>query len=134
MLAICCKVMKAFLIFSGQILKKTIITLQALRFMLNCLNQTYISSKSMCSLQRLFFQILSSSLQGADIHNFVSGPCLQNITCLRSIWPRGKKELGLVMLSRVAKLFRVIEGVLMADRPLQVRPGRGARNGMSSTI
>ena len=37
--------MKAFLIFSGQILKKIIITLQAMRFKLNCLNQTCISSK-----------------------------------------------------------------------------------------
>ena len=45
-----CKVMKAFLIFSEQILEKTFITRQALRFWLNCLNQTCISLKSIMHL------------------------------------------------------------------------------------
>ena len=40
-----CKVMEAFLIFSGQNLKKTTITLQALRLKLNGLNEICTSSK-----------------------------------------------------------------------------------------
>jgi hypothetical protein len=35
--------------------KKTIITLQALRFKLNCLNQTYISLKSIMQLTKTIF-------------------------------------------------------------------------------
>ncbi len=44
-----------FFKFSGQILKKTIITLQALRFKLNCLNQTCISLKSIMQLTKTIF-------------------------------------------------------------------------------
>ncbi len=47
------KAMMVFLKFSGQILKKTI-PLQALRFYLNCLNQTYISLKSIMQLTKTF--------------------------------------------------------------------------------
>ena len=50
-----CKVMKAFFIFSGQIFKKTIITLQTWRFKLKSLNQTYISSKSIMQLTKTIF-------------------------------------------------------------------------------
>ena len=50
-----CKVMRAFLIFSGQILKKTIVTLQALRLKLNSLNQTCTSSKSIMQLAKTSF-------------------------------------------------------------------------------
>ena len=47
--------LKAFLICAGPILKKTIITLQALRLKLNCLNQTSISSKSIMKLTKTIF-------------------------------------------------------------------------------
>jgi hypothetical protein len=47
--------MMDFLKFSGEISKKSIITLQALRFKLNCLNQTCISSKSIMQLTKTIF-------------------------------------------------------------------------------
>ena len=43
------------LIFSGQILKKTIITLQVLIFKLNMLNQTCISPKSIMQHTKTIF-------------------------------------------------------------------------------
>ena len=47
--------MKAFLIFLVQILKKAFIILQALRFKLNSLNQTCLSSKSIMHLTNTIF-------------------------------------------------------------------------------
>ena len=45
----------SLLIFSGQIFKKILITLQALRFKLNCHRQTCISSKSKMQLIKTIF-------------------------------------------------------------------------------
>ena len=57
------KVMKAFFTFSGQILKKTFISLQAFRFKVKRLNQTCTSSKStmqltttLCSASAIFIE------------------------------------------------------------------------------
>ncbi len=50
-----CKVMMVSLKFSDLNLKKTIITLQALRFKLNCLNQTCVSLKSILQLAKTIF-------------------------------------------------------------------------------
>ena len=49
------KVMTFFLIFSGQNLKKVVITLQALRFKQNGLSQTWISSKSIMQITETIF-------------------------------------------------------------------------------
>ena len=49
------KDMKAFLIFSGQIFKTTIITLQEMRLKLKCLNETCTSSKSIMQFTRPTF-------------------------------------------------------------------------------
>ena len=51
----CCKVMMAFLIFSGQFSKKTVITLQALILKPNLLKQTYISQESIMQLTQTLF-------------------------------------------------------------------------------
>jgi hypothetical protein len=50
--------------FSGQILKKTIITLQALRFKLNCLNQAFLYLKSIMQLSRVLIRLPSLRKEG----------------------------------------------------------------------
>ena len=47
--------MMDFLIFSGQIWKKSVINLQALRLKLKRLDQTFISSKSKIQLTKTIF-------------------------------------------------------------------------------
>ncbi len=50
-----CKVMMVFFKILPENLKNTVITLQALRFKLNCLNQTCISLKSIMQLTKTIF-------------------------------------------------------------------------------
>ena len=66
-----CKFMKAFLIFSGQIDKKTITILQALRFKLNRLHQICISSKSMMQLTKTIFPDSAIFLEKKSVENRV---------------------------------------------------------------
>ncbi len=62
--------MMGFLKFSGQILKKTIITLQALRLKLKCLNQTYLSLKSMMQLTMTISPDSASFIEKKRVENY----------------------------------------------------------------
>jgi hypothetical protein len=64
-----CKGMMGFLKFSGQILKKTIITLQVLRFMLKCLNQTCLSLKSIMQLTMTISPYSASFIEKKRVEN-----------------------------------------------------------------
>ena len=61
--------MMGFLKFSGQILKKTIITLQALRFKLKCLNQTCLSLKSIVQRIMTIFPDSASFVEKKRLEN-----------------------------------------------------------------
>ncbi len=59
--------MTVFFNFSGQNLKKTIITLQALRFKLTYLNQTCLSSKSIMQLTKTFLPDSASFIEKRNL-------------------------------------------------------------------
>ncbi len=64
-----CKVIMGFLKFSGQFLKKTIITLQVLRFKLKCLNQTCLSLKSIMQLTMTISPDSASFIEKKRVEN-----------------------------------------------------------------
>ena len=64
-----CKVMEAVLIFSLQNLKKTIITLQALKIKLTSLTETCISSKSIMQLTETIFPDSAVFIEKKTVEN-----------------------------------------------------------------
>jgi hypothetical protein len=79
--------MTVFFKISGQILKKTVITLQALRFKLKCLNQTCISLNSIMQLARTIF---------SDSAIFMEKKRVENRLWPKSefLWPKKIKRYG----------------------------------------
>ncbi len=61
--------MMAFLIFSGQFLKKTIITLQALRLKLDSLNQTDKSLKLIMQLTMTIYPVPATFIEKKTVEN-----------------------------------------------------------------
>ncbi len=64
-----CKVVTVFFKIPGKILKKTVTTLQALRFKLKCLNQTCISLKSIMQLISTFFSDSATFIENKRVEN-----------------------------------------------------------------
>ena len=82
--------MKALLIFSGQIWKKTILTLQALTLKLRSLNQTCISSKSIIQLTKTTFKDSAVFIENNTVETRLRGKsefCGQLVFIHPADWP-----------------------------------------------
>ena len=68
-----CKVMTIFFKFWPKKIRKTVITLQILRFKQNCLSQSWISSKSIMQLTKTIFQNFANFIEKEWLENRLWG-------------------------------------------------------------